>query len=351
LIPLIYLQNKNNYFFLFFITKNNNNKAHAFIIEYPGYGVYKSKKDHKKMLADSLITFDFLEKTLGFPPENIYIFGRSIGTGPASYLASQRPRARMLILLSPYTNLKAVAKDLVGFLSVFFKDRFNNLKCMKDVKSPTIIIHGKKDDIIKVEHSNKLFDALKIHEKRLIQPYAMTHNYFKLYEDLIIPIYEFEKELISQNRIANQINNFPDSLCLEYLEFYKSSKLYQDELALKNQAPSSFSATSKIKNKTKKKRPDFDETRRQKRRPKKDFQKKSLNKSDGNEPRKKLEIFEENKTKMKQPPMKKVAPPKGFFDDATSEQNYDFPEHKRLGEFGGDPFGQGDGFGYPRKMG
>ena len=57
-------------------------------------------------------------------PSNIIIMGRSIGSGPSTFLAS-RNKIGMLILIAPFTNLKDAAKYKVGsFLGRFVKQRF-----------------------------------------------------------------------------------------------------------------------------------------------------------------------------------------------------------------------------------
>jgi len=60
------------------------------IVEYPGYGIYKGKPNAKQILEDSLIVYDFLTKEIGLQKQQIFIYGRSIGTGPATYLAAHR---------------------------------------------------------------------------------------------------------------------------------------------------------------------------------------------------------------------------------------------------------------------
>jgi esterase/lipase len=145
------------------------------------------------MLEDSLIVFDFLTETLKFLPENIFIFGRSIGTGPATYLASQRKNCKMLILFSPFTNLKAIVKDYVSILSVFVRDRFPNIENIKGVEAPLFILHGKKDKIVKVEHSVQLHKTATTKYKHLVIREDMNHNQYRLYDDLIIPLCQFLK--------------------------------------------------------------------------------------------------------------------------------------------------------------
>ena len=52
--------------------------------EYPGYGLYKGKASCKKVLSDSELIYKFIQNSLKLQPADIYIMGRSIGSGPAS---------------------------------------------------------------------------------------------------------------------------------------------------------------------------------------------------------------------------------------------------------------------------
>ena len=59
--------------------------------EYPGYSIYNKHKSSKICLENSLIIYDFvLNNNKNITKNNIYILGRSLGTGPAIYLASKR---------------------------------------------------------------------------------------------------------------------------------------------------------------------------------------------------------------------------------------------------------------------
>ena len=53
---------------------------------------------------------------MNIPEENIILIGRSIGTGPATFIASIS-KPGVLILISPFTSLKAAVSDLYGFLA------------------------------------------------------------------------------------------------------------------------------------------------------------------------------------------------------------------------------------------
>ena len=71
------------------------------MVDYPGYGLSEGKPSDKTMFEASLAIYDYAEKLENVDKENIVVLGYSIGTGVATYLASQR-EVNGLILISPY---------------------------------------------------------------------------------------------------------------------------------------------------------------------------------------------------------------------------------------------------------
>jgi hypothetical protein len=72
--------------------------------------------NEKNILDDSVYFYDYVNKVLGIEQKNIILFGRSMGTGPASYLASMYS-CFCLLLISPYISIKDVSKDVLGWAS------------------------------------------------------------------------------------------------------------------------------------------------------------------------------------------------------------------------------------------
>jgi fermentation-respiration switch protein FrsA (DUF1100 family) len=96
------------------------------------------------MMEDSETIFDYLTKAIGIKEQDIILFGRSMGSGPATYLGSKK-QACALLLMSPYTSIKDVAKNLLGyfaFLSVIVYERFRNIDLIKNAKCPAFFLHG-----------------------------------------------------------------------------------------------------------------------------------------------------------------------------------------------------------------
>jgi hypothetical protein len=57
-------------------------------VEYPGYGLYNSSPSSEKLLEDALIVYDHMVHRRGIAESDIILFGRSIGSSPACFVAS-----------------------------------------------------------------------------------------------------------------------------------------------------------------------------------------------------------------------------------------------------------------------
>lgn len=122
-------------------------------MEYPGYGLYCGEVDSERLLTDALCVYDHLTDKLEVSQQDILLFGRSIGSSPACYVAKHRDPAA-LILMSPFKSIRDVAKDLVGWmLSMAIADRFRNIDLIGEIESPVFIVHGQRDKLIPYSHS------------------------------------------------------------------------------------------------------------------------------------------------------------------------------------------------------
>jgi hypothetical protein len=120
-----------------------------------------------------------------------------MGSGPATYLASQK-NAYSLLLMSPYTSIKDVAKSLFGKLSFLVTplvyERFRNIDAIQESKCPVFFLHGKKDKLIPHQHTLDL-QANCPQISFLQLPTDMDHNVFDFDEDLIKPFKAFLKKI------------------------------------------------------------------------------------------------------------------------------------------------------------
>jgi len=167
-------------------------QAHILAVEYPGYGICHGKTDEAGIMAHAEAAMLFVMDTLGWSADNIIIFGRSIGTAPAVALA-RRYEVAGLILVSPFTSILELLRSQVGQLAELISStRFDNLQCVHEIRSPTLIIHGLKDTLIPVEHGQRMHVAMRC-KRMLVCPEGMGHNTSLLRDvnTFVLPITQF----------------------------------------------------------------------------------------------------------------------------------------------------------------
>jgi abhydrolase domain-containing protein 17 len=123
-------------------------KVHVLAVEYPGYGLYKTlPPDEMKMKEDCEAVYDYLTQVVGVRETNVILWGRSMGSGPTSYLSSIK-QCHSVILMSAFMSIKEVAKDILGwaaFLTFTVSERFPNIERIQNAKCPVFVMHGLKD--------------------------------------------------------------------------------------------------------------------------------------------------------------------------------------------------------------
>ena len=127
----------------------------VFIYDYRGYGKSGGKiSSEEQIYHDAEILLESLKKN--YKEEQIILYGRSIGSGVASYLATKH-KVKALILETPYYNLTWLAKHYYPFIPTFFlKYKFANNEYLKNVTSPIFLIHGTDDEVIPYINSTLL---------------------------------------------------------------------------------------------------------------------------------------------------------------------------------------------------
>lgn len=168
--------------------------VNVLVVEYRGYGVYKGSPSASSVLSDADLVFTYLVCALRFRPEDVVVFGRSIGSAPACYLSSKYS-VHSLILMSAFTTLREVAKGIVGpLLKYMITDRFNNTEWLKTAKCPVFLVHGDMDKFVNAKHALELCKAVKGKRKLHIAK-TMTHDTLNAIADFITPLMAFYKEI------------------------------------------------------------------------------------------------------------------------------------------------------------
>ena len=97
-----------------------------------------------------------------YAPDQIVIYGKSLGTGIASYLASQRD-CRHLLLETPYYSLGALAGNYTFILPIEWLTKYDldTRTYLKSVTAPVTVLHGTNDAVIPLHNALRLAPFLK----------------------------------------------------------------------------------------------------------------------------------------------------------------------------------------------
>jgi len=141
------------------------------LIDYRGYGMSEGAPSEARLHSDALAWYELVSKDA----KAIYVFGRSLGSGVAVRLASER-RVDGLILIAPFDSMVEVGKRHYPFLPVswLLRHRFDSLALAPKISPPLLCIVATHDEVIPAEHAKRLYDAWG-GSKRWIA-LAATHN-------------------------------------------------------------------------------------------------------------------------------------------------------------------------------
>lgn len=134
------------------------------IHDYAEYGKSTGKLSNKQLYREADELYAYLKQR--YDESDIVIYGRSLGTGIASYLAAKTTPNR-LVLETPYKSLGALGKRIYPFLPInqLLKYKLNNARYLKQVDCPVLIFHGTADEVVPYESGKKLEKLLKPDDK------------------------------------------------------------------------------------------------------------------------------------------------------------------------------------------
>jgi hypothetical protein len=132
-------------------------------MDYRGYGLSTGSPSEANSYDDAEAVLQYAKEQLGYKEDQIIVWGRSLGGGVATELAT-RHALKGLVLESTFCTAFRTATKL----PILPFDQFNNLQKMPSIEEPLFIIHGEKDEIIASWHSQKLLDAHQGKKARFI---------------------------------------------------------------------------------------------------------------------------------------------------------------------------------------
>lgn len=127
-----------------------------YFLHYRGFGASGGSPSEEAIAEDALALFD---QVYASHPQ-IAVVGRSLGSGVAVRLASQRP-VQQLILVTPYNSLEEIAEQHYPWLPVkwLLRDRFESGRYAAHIRVPTLLLAASDDEVIARASTERLLDS------------------------------------------------------------------------------------------------------------------------------------------------------------------------------------------------
>ncbi|MES2150168.1 MAG: alpha/beta fold hydrolase [Pseudomonadota bacterium] len=144
-----------------------------YLLHYRGYGGSSGAPSELAIAGDALALFDQLHARHG----RISVIGRSLGSGVAIRLASERPVAR-LVLVTPFDSLEQIAAAHFPFLPVraLLRDKFQSWRYAPRIAAPTLLIAAQDDEVIPRASTDLLLTRFGKGIARLEVVASSSHN-------------------------------------------------------------------------------------------------------------------------------------------------------------------------------
>lgn len=151
----------------------------VFMVNYRRYGGSGGRPTEKRLAADAVSAYDSL-RGLGVKPDDIVLYGESLGTAVATRLCLQR-EVQALILEAPCTSVVDVGKLMWPMLPLQYimVDQYRTIDRIGQVQVPLFIIHGGRDAVIPLDQARRVLHAANEPKTLQVVPRAGHNDLFE----------------------------------------------------------------------------------------------------------------------------------------------------------------------------
>jgi fermentation-respiration switch protein FrsA (DUF1100 family) len=151
-------------------------KINIFIFDYRGYGRSGGEISEAGSYLDGNAAMDFLRQRYNVNPRQLVLFGRSLGAAVAAEMAT-RVDSMAVILESPFVSVREMARAAFPLvpLGLLLSTRYDNLEKVRRVRSPLLVLHGDRDEVVPFAQGRIVFEAAR-QPKRFYAIAGAGHN-------------------------------------------------------------------------------------------------------------------------------------------------------------------------------
>mmetsp|Transcript_10042 Transcript_10042/g.21040 ORF Transcript_10042/g.21040 Transcript_10042/m.21040 type:complete len:410 (+) Transcript_10042:182-1411(+) len=143
---------------------SNSLECNVVSYDYSGYGESGGVALEANTYTDIEAVFEWtLENLCDGDESRIILYGQSVGSGPCCHLAKQVDGLGGMVLHSPFMSGMRV---LTPSRALACLDIYPNIDRMRKTKCPVMIIHGRLDEEVAINHGIAMYEAIPDHLKR-----------------------------------------------------------------------------------------------------------------------------------------------------------------------------------------
>jgi len=147
----------------------------VFVMDYRTYGKSKGMLNEEALYKDAAFMYDYVKER--YAENDITVYGRSLGTTFATYVAAKN-NPKQLILETPYYSMIDVAKSKFPLIPVrqFMNYEFPTFSFINKVNASITMFHGTSDKVVPFLSGQKLFKVAPKATTRFISIKGASHN-------------------------------------------------------------------------------------------------------------------------------------------------------------------------------
>jgi uncharacterized protein len=176
-VAVMFHGNADNWYGGYAVTRGLAQRGYGVLLPaYRGYSGNPGRPSEEGLYRDGRAALAWLSER-GHGREETILVGQSIGAGVAVEMARDTEPAA-LVLLSPFTSLPDAAAERMPLVPArhLVLDRYDNLGKIGRIEAPILIVHGDRDSLIPLAHSQRLARAAGT-EVEVIEGYGHDAGY------------------------------------------------------------------------------------------------------------------------------------------------------------------------------